>query len=142
MDRELVFSKLDALRGFVERIRGKTPASADVLSDDVDLQDIISVNLERAVQTCVDIAAHIIAGSEEPPPSTMGASFDALQHLGVIPSELALRLKMAVGFRNIAVHTYQDIDWRVVYVIATERLHDFSQYASCVDAALAAESEH
>lgn len=43
MDRELVESKLEALRQFVQRIRDKTPMSAHALSGDADLQDIISV---------------------------------------------------------------------------------------------------
>ena len=141
MDRELIESKLEALRQFVRRIRDKTPTSVRTLSGDADLQDIISVNLERAVQVCVDIAAHIIADSEEAPPATMGASFDALQRLGVLPAELALQLKRAVGFRNIAVHTYQDIDWSVVFEIVTTRLDDFGRFAGCVAATLSSEED-
>ena len=139
MDRELIESKLEALRQFVRRIRDKTPSSIPALCEDADLQDIISVNLERAVQACVDIAAHIIADSEEAAPATMGAGFGALQRLGVLPAELALQLKRAVGFRNIAVHTYQDIDWAMVYEIVTTRLDDFARFAGCVEDALDAD---
>lgn len=137
MDRELVYSKLEALRGFVERIRSRTPASVEALRSDPDLQDIVSVNLERAVQVCVDIAAHIVAESSQPPPTTMAGGFEALARLGIVSEELALQLKKAVGFRNIAVHTYQDIDWEVVHAIATTRLHDFIRYAECVSKAIA-----
>ncbi|MCK5852244.1 DUF86 domain-containing protein [bacterium] len=35
----------------------------------------------------------------------------------------------AVGFRNIAVHTYQDIDWEIVYSIVTKNLDDFVEFA-------------
>ena len=132
MDRELIEAKLEALRQFVERIRSKTPATVDGLAGDADLQDIISVNLERAVQVCVDIAAHIIAESDEPPPTTMGASFDALHRLGVVPAEMALQMKRAVGFRNISVHAYQSVDWALVYEIITTRLDDFRRFAAAV----------
>ena len=136
MDREVIQAKLESLRRCVQRIRDKTPASAQIFLDDFDLQDIISVNLERAVQLCVDIAAHLIADSEEATPTTMAVGFDTLHKLDIIPAELALRLKKAVGFRNISVHAYQEIDWEIVYAIITSRLDDFSALAKRVDVLL------
>lgn len=58
MDRDLVETKLESLRRCVDRIAGKTPASVDQLVQDPDVQDIIALNLQRAVQLSVDIASH------------------------------------------------------------------------------------
>lgn len=55
MDQQLVEEKLEALRHCVQRVQDKCPASVDGLMNDNDLQDIVSVNLTRAVQLCVDI---------------------------------------------------------------------------------------
>ena len=132
MDETVVFSKLDSLRRCIERIQSKVPASADDLLEDYDLQDIISVNLERAVQVCVDIAAHILADHNMPAPESMAASFDQLCKQGVIPGELAERLKKAVGFRNIAVHSYHELDWAIVFSIINKRLEDFPHFARCI----------
>jgi len=125
----ILLSKLDSLQRCVERIAEKVPESADILAQDLDLQDIISVNLERAVQSCVDIAAHVIARSNMPAPSTMSEGFDKLRELGVIDADSALQMKNAVGFRNISMHEYQKIDWLIVYKIATEHLGDFRCFA-------------
>ena len=51
MDETVILSKLDSLGRSVSRIHSKTPESATALIDDYDRQDIISINLERAVQT-------------------------------------------------------------------------------------------
>ena len=136
MDKEVIQAKLESLRRCVQRIRDKTPDSAPILDEDYDLQDIISVNLERAVQSCVDIAAHLIVDSEETTPATMGAGFDSLRKLNIISVELALRLQKAVGFRNISVHAYQEIDWQIVYSIITLHLDDFSIFAKSIDGLL------
>jgi len=40
----------------------------------------------------------------------MAELFDALNRLQVISPSLADRMKKAVGFRNLAVHSYQAID--------------------------------
>lgn len=45
-------------------------------------------------------------------------------------------MRKAVGFRNIAVHAYDSIDWEIVYSIATERLQDFKEFARTVSAQL------
>jgi uncharacterized protein YutE (UPF0331/DUF86 family) len=129
MDETVILAKLDSLSRCISRIRTKTPESAEALINDLDRQDIISINLERAVQTCVDIAAHILSDSNTPAPSTMADGIDLLCKQSIIPEDLANRLKKAVGFRNISVHTYQAIDWSIVYSIITKRLDDFSTFA-------------
>ena len=104
MDREVIEQKLESLRRCLVRVGGKCPAAPEVLATDADAQDIVALNLTRAVQICVDIGAHLIAGQEMPPPETMGRTFDVLADLGYIAPALAVRMKKAVGFRNIAVH--------------------------------------
>ena len=132
MDRVVVEQKLESLRRCVMRIQTKCPPAAETLAADLDLQDIVSLNLSRAVQLCVDIGAHLIAGLDVPPPNTMGQTFDLLAQADVFSSELALRLKKAVGFRNIAVHNYDVINWHMAHSIASSHLDDFSAFAKVV----------
>lgn len=133
MDREVVLNKLENLRRCVARVKLKTPASLTELIDDVDAQDIIVLNLERAVRVCVDIGLHIITDQEEiTVPDSMAGTFKTLSTIRVIDPELADLLSKAVGFRNTAVHAYQDINWDIVYSIITERLVDFRDFYRCI----------
>ena len=136
MDRDVVTAKLESLRHCVERVRTRTPASVEELSSCYDAQDIICLNLERAVQACVDIAAHIVADTECTVPDSMAGTFDALERQGVLSRDLTERMRRAVGFRNISVHAYQTLDWEIVYSIATERLGDFVEYGLAIEAVL------
>jgi uncharacterized protein YutE (UPF0331/DUF86 family) len=136
MDREVVEQKLESLRRCLQRIETKCPADAETLVADVDLQDIVSLNLSRAVQLCVDIGAHLIAGMDVPPPDTMGQTFDLLAQSGVLDTTLASSLKKAVGFRNIAVHSYETINWHIVHSIVKNHLTDFSAFAKVVSTKL------
>lgn len=129
MDREVIEQKLESLRRCLQRVADKCPPDPETLARDPDLQDIIALNLTRAVQLCVDIGAHLIVGMEVPPPDTMGQTFDALAQAGVINEGLAMQLKKAVGFRNIAVHNYEAIDWAIVHAIASHHLEDFTAFA-------------
>lgn len=103
-----------------------------MLTADFDLQDIVSLNLSRVVQLCVDIGAHLISGMNVPPPDTMGQTFDILAQAEVLNRVLALSLKKAVGFRNIAMHNYDDINWLIVHSIVKNPLADFSAFAKVV----------
>jgi uncharacterized protein YutE (UPF0331/DUF86 family) len=132
MDREVVDQKLESLRRCLHRIETKCPAEADTLITDFDLQDIISLNLSRAVQLCVDIGAHLISGMDVPPPDTMGQTFDRLAQAGVLTAALAVSLKKAVGFCNIAIHNYDAINWHIVHSIVKNHLDDFTNFAKIV----------
>ena len=132
MDREVIDQKLESLRHCLQRIHEKCPPTAEILAKDFDSQDILTLNLSRAVQICVDVGAHIISSKNVPPPTTMGQTFDVLAQLGVISPDLAARMKNAVGFRNIAVHNYETINWQIVHAIATHHLSDFKDFARAV----------
>jgi uncharacterized protein YutE (UPF0331/DUF86 family) len=105
MDRDVIERKLESPRHCIARIRAKRPPTAVSLAAAADLQDVLALNLSRAVQVCVDIGAHLLAPSGSAPPATMGETFTRLGEVGLIDTELAARLRNAVGFRNIAVHT-------------------------------------
>ena len=135
MNKDVISAKLESLRRCVQRIKAKTPSSSKALLQDSDLQDVICINLERSIQICVDLASHIIADSNLPAPGNMSECFTQLQRLNLISDELAARMKKAVGFRNIAVHAYQEINWEIVYAIITSRLTDFVEFARAVSVA-------
>ena len=99
MDRQVIEQKIESLRRCLVRVKQKTPATAAELEQDPDAQDVITFNLTRAVQLSVDIGTHLIAGSDQPAPDTMGQTFDVLARMTLIGPELALRMKKAVGFR-------------------------------------------
>jgi uncharacterized protein YutE (UPF0331/DUF86 family) len=133
MDKDVINRKLESLRRCIARITSKMPMTRDELRSNYDLQDIVALNLERAVQTCVDIAAHVMSETEMPPPSTMAEGFARLAELQILPLQLAESLQKAVAFRNILVHNYTDVNWDIVADMVTHRLTDFIQFAQAID---------
>jgi uncharacterized protein YutE (UPF0331/DUF86 family) len=87
------------------------------------------LNLERAVQSCVDIAMVLLAERDNATPATMAESFERLSQSPGISSEIAQRMRSVVGFRNVAVHAYRTLDWAVVWSILTRHLDDFRRFA-------------
>ncbi len=132
MDPLIVERKLDSLYRCIRRVEDKCPADVAPLMTDPDLQDVIVLNLSRAVQLCVDLAAHLLADLNQPPPNTMGEAFDYLRDAKIISPELAQTLRKSVGFRNLAVHNYDNLNWAIVHAIATRHLPDFKAFAIAI----------
>lgn len=128
----ILAEKLESLRKCVLRLEDKRATSVAELSADLDRQEILTLNLTRAVQLCVDMATHILATTEEPAPTSMGEAFDGLAHLGLIDSTLQSELKAAVGFRNVAIHNYQQLSLEIVHAITWHHLEDFRAFAGIV----------
>ncbi|HET8902780.1 MAG TPA: DUF86 domain-containing protein [Saccharospirillum sp.] len=133
MDRAIVDQKIESLRRCLERVRTRLPSTVEALQSDPDAQDIVALNLTRAVQLCIDLAAHWLSEhGEYPAPKTMGQTFDVLASAGLVDPELANRMKKAVGFRNIMVHSYDEIDWAIVHAIGHNYLNDFKAFAQAI----------
>ncbi|MFP4409361.1 MAG: type VII toxin-antitoxin system HepT family RNase toxin, partial [Spirochaetaceae bacterium] len=131
-ESDLLDVKLESLDRCLRRIKEHTPVSARSLSEDYDAQDIVSVNLQRAIQICVDVGGHLISQRGWTAPSTMAETFAVLTEHGVLGEELSARLRRAVGFRNISVHEYETIDWDRVYRLITEHLDLFREFGAAV----------
>lgn len=130
MDTLIIERKLESLRRCIKRVELKRPDTASGLENDPDIQDILVLNLSRAVQLCVDIGAHLLVDYDVPPPNTMGETFDRLAQLEMITPSLSEKLKKSVGFRNMAVHNYDVLDWNIVFAIARHHLDDFTGFAA------------
>lgn len=136
MDKRIIESKLESLRHCIVRLEQKTPLDAKTLENNYDLQDIVSVNLERAVQQCVDIGTHIIASSENNAPDTMAQTFQTLFEMNILSQKTAEVMKKTVGFRNIAVHNYSVINWKIVFNICQNQLGYFKKFAKEITQAI------
>ncbi len=128
MDQILLEKKIDSILRCLERINSRVPSTKEAFAEDLDAQDIIVLNLTRAVQLSVDLAMHICTTTQSATPQTMGEAFEVLRQIRALTPEVTDKMKKAVGFRNIAVHNYDEIDIGIAYTIAKEHTQDFVEY--------------
>jgi len=93
-------------------------------------QDSIILNLERACEASIDIAMHMVRKNKLGIPQDSRDSFDLLTKAKLIDQELSSNLNSMVGFRNIAVHDYQNINLDIVQAIIENRLKDLQKFAA------------
>ena len=128
VDRDLIIAKAASVRVHLDRIASKTGCDLQVFLGDVDRQDIVAFNLSLAVESCVDIAAHIISQNAWGVPGSASEMFYLLQDKGLLDPELTERMVKAVGLRNLIVHEYGKIDWKLLFVAVRNDLTDLGSY--------------
>jgi uncharacterized protein YutE (UPF0331/DUF86 family) len=84
-----------------------------------------------AIEACVDIAQHICASEGWGPPKDNGDAMRILGEQRVIPSDLADQMRRAVGFRNVLVHEYVDVDDEIV-LGRLQDLRDVEEYVQAL----------
>jgi uncharacterized protein YutE (UPF0331/DUF86 family) len=95
-------------------------------------QDAIAANLQRAAEQTIDLANHIIRKEKLGLPKDSRDSFEILVTAGIIPSVLAAKLKGMVGFRNILVHDYRELDLYIMKDVIEYRLDDLIRFTKDV----------
>lgn len=72
----------------MRRIEDKVPTDPAIFASDYDIQDIIAINLERVVQSCVDLAAHVGSDFDDYPLRARNQQVNLLSHLRRITPSL------------------------------------------------------
>jgi uncharacterized protein YutE (UPF0331/DUF86 family) len=109
-------------------VKARRSGTKEAFLQDLDSQDIVALNLERAVQACVDIASHLISYTPLPAAPTMADAFVHLKRAGIISDAVAHRMIKATGLRNLLVHEYQTIDWSIVWIVTEHHLSDLVHF--------------
>lgn len=129
VDRDLTAAKLAELADRVARVRAHCPATAEELRADRDALDLVSFNLMLAVQSCSDIASHLISDEGWHAASNLAGAFNRIRDEGVIATATAAALCRAVGLRNVVAHGYAGINPAMVHAAATQGVGDLEAFA-------------
>ena len=130
-DKDILIEKTTNIQRCLKRIKEVTDLDPQRLENQ-DVQDIFVLNLQRATQATIDIAVHIVSEQGWGVTKTLKENFTLLQKNNVIDSDLSDKLKKMVGFRNLAVHDYSDLDIDILKSILQNSLQDIEKYYTAI----------
>jgi uncharacterized protein YutE (UPF0331/DUF86 family) len=101
---------LNALEGYLAELRSfRTRSRAEFVREPA-LHHLAERFLQLACECVLDIAHHVIADQGYRQSSSYKDTMDVLKEEGLLDDDLADRLKGWMGFRNLLVHFYLDVD--------------------------------
>lgn len=130
VDREKLSLRLDALESYLAELRSFRSVSREEFVREPALHHLAERFLHLACECVLDIAHHLIADQGFPQATSYRNTMEILGQEGVLDKELAERLKQWMGFRNVLVHFYLDIDHGRCHDAIQQDLGDLEGFAA------------
>jgi len=124
----VILNKYSIIERCIKRIKEIYENNPENLKD-YNKQDAIVLNLQRACQATIDIAMYIISVKNIGIPQSKKGAFTVLEENNIITSEMAKNMRGMLGFRNIAVHEYQELDLDIIKSIIENHLQELLDFA-------------
>ena len=133
-DPGLLAKKLAFIETCVAELRRL--ARPEMIDTDIREERFVEHTLQVALPAAPDVASHLVSDERLGEPRTNRELFDLLVRAGWLTEQEAVPLGNMVGFRNILVHGYGDVDLAVVQDVLENHLDDLLLFASIVSARL------
>lgn len=130
MADDVILNKAAIIERCLKRIEEEYNGNEGTLESNQTRQDSIILNLQRACEAAIDLAMHIISEKRLGMPQESREAFILLEKAGILDASLSKQLQAMVGFRNIAVHNYQQISMDILHAILDKHLDDFRKFIS------------
>jgi uncharacterized protein YutE (UPF0331/DUF86 family) len=127
---EVLLGKANIIERCLKRIDEVYLGHEDELETDFIRQDSIVLNLQRACEASIDAAMHLVRIHKLGIPNESRQAFELLARAGKLDASLERKLIGMIGFRNVAVHNYQELDMAILRGILAERLVDLRTFAA------------
>lgn len=127
MGKDVILNKIATIERCINRIKDVYDDNPENLND-YTKQDSIILNIQRVCEASIDLAMHIISEKKLGIPQNSRDSFEVLNANNIIDDNLNNKMKAMVGFRNIAVHDYQNVNLKIIQIIIEKHLTDFMNY--------------
>lgn len=115
----------------IARAREEHALASDFKTDH-SRQDAAILNLQRACELAIDMGNMVIAQEQWGLPQSAREVFSVLAERGMLGADLTSQLHRMVGFRNIAVHEYDNLDMGIVERVITHDIESVRRFASTV----------
>lgn len=84
--------------------------------------------IELLVMAASDIVIHLLDSRGEPTPASYRSGFLLAGESGLLSAELGRSLALGAGLRNILVHEYEEIDYRLLHGSLPTILDDMARF--------------
>jgi len=134
-NREAMLSKLSRMVDRLDNLKRFETISLSAYLEDEDCQLIVERQLERLIQSALDINKAFLkraARSTSSEPISNYESFILMGEQGFIPLSLAQAIAPSGSLRNVLAHDYDDIDPNQVHAALQKALIQYPQYVRAI----------
>ena len=127
-NKAVILNKYESIERCINRINEEYEGDFENLYNYSKLDSIV-LNLQRACELVIDIAMYIVSTEKLGIPQTKKEAFEILFKNNYIDENTLQRMKGMIGFRNIAIHDYKQIDEEKLKDVIEKHLKDLLEFA-------------
>ena len=130
LEKNIVEGKLARLREYIDLLENFEVGEDEFLQNK-DPQHLLVFRLTRCVELAIDIATHLVASMKLPRDETAAEVFQTLSEEEILSKSTSEAMSKAVGFRNLAVHEYDGVDFDLerIYRDYRKDVEDIKKFA-------------
>jgi uncharacterized protein YutE (UPF0331/DUF86 family) len=132
VDKDVLFAKISSMNKHLDRVKKQSAMPLEKFLTSPDDQDIVLFNLHLAVQSCIDMAAHIVSEQGMGVAGSTSELFYFLEEHDVIDAALCEKMARAVGLRNLIVHEYGRLDMTQIHAACRNDIQDLFVFAAAI----------
>jgi len=132
VDKTLLLRKCAELEEYLGQIKEYTNVSAEQYSKEWRTQRIVERTLQMMIESCADIAGHIISDRGYRVPTSYADTFRVLYEKDILTKDLLETMEKISKFRNIIVHHYDRIAPEIIVNILRKDLDDFLIFKNAI----------
>ncbi len=132
VDKLLILRKLTDIDEYYDQLKEYVGITTVDYLKDWKTQRIVERTLQMMIETCLDIANHIISDKGFRAPDNYADTFVILNENNILNEALKATMVKMAKFRNVVVHHYDRIDAAIVITILNKRIGDFMNYKEAI----------
>ena len=137
MKDDVLAQKITSIQRCVARAREELERVGENFRTQYSAQDAALLNVVRACDSAIDLANMSIRQRRLGIPGETRESFQILVREQLLEHALGDRMKKMVGFRNLAVHQYRELNLDIVIAVISKGLDDLLAFAAAMKQILA-----
>lgn len=124
LDKKRIFAKIDSLDGYLDELGKIKPETIEEYCGKIEKRRACERLLQISTEAVIDICSILVSGLGLGLPSDEETMVDKLEKKKVITTKMKSILKGMIGFRNVLVHKYGEVNDKKVF----ENLSRFADF--------------
>ena len=130
---DVILAKRTSIERCIAQIESYMSQRHDIpFAQDYLTQDAVTMNIQRAGESCIDIANRVVRLRRLGTPKESCDSFVLLAEASIIDTSMLRSLLSMVGFRNILVHQYTRLDPSILHAVITTHISEKVAFAQAM----------
>ncbi|MGI6341080.1 MAG: type VII toxin-antitoxin system HepT family RNase toxin [Minisyncoccales bacterium] len=133
LNKEFVEKKVSLIEEDIKRLKDFGNMTAEEIFLNYEKQATVERLMERIIARAIDINQYLIRQlNKDVIPQNYRQTFLILSDLGIYDEKFGERISKSIGIRNVLIHDYDKIDFKLLYSSISDCISDYIKYCNYI----------